>query len=403
MTSAKNEAKLTPEPQAVSTWSEDPTTVDSILAGLDELWLKAAAVLCAGDGAAAARPGVTRAGVINLLIYAATEKACARAQAAMNELKDVHPGRSVILHCRPEAEPPGLGAMTAAYRQAGGSACFDQVQLSARGSVCARVAGIVEQLARRELPVLLWWAAQPSLDGQPFAGLAEVADVVVVDSAELGSPLRQLQELALFDRRSDGRPALADLNWDRLLQWRELTAQFFDPQASRPALDGMASVEIVYAGNQRRRTPSAQALLLAGWLVSSLGWSPVAAQQTGASINLRLRNGRREIELRLSAAPQRAAPGSVVRLDLSAEAGGRQWRFGVAAGRRGRHGTAMTVIDGVREVARAFHFEQPSDARLLAEVIEARGVDCALDRSLAMAAEMSAFIEQAHEAGPTGV
>jgi len=385
--------------ETLATWAEDPTTAPAIATALDALWLEAAAVRRSDDGRRNEAPGITRSGVLTLLTYATTPEARQRALDVMNALGDVHPGRSILLHSQPDARPAGLGAALTAYRQAGSSACCDQVQLSARGDATVHLAGVASWLARRELPVFLWWLGEPSLDDPQFSRLAGVSDVVIVDSATLSSPLSQIRQLARFQHRVGGRPGVADLNWDRLLEWRELAAQFFDATPARGCLTALTSVEIAFAADPRDSAVSAQALLLAGWLASCLDWEPTAVSRSPGQTNVRLRRDQGLVDLRLRGVASHTAPGSVVRLDLACPDEPKPTAFAVAADPRRAHGTTTTVIQGGSPVRRAFHFEQPSDARLLAEEIEALGVDCALSRALAATAQVAALIEDAPEAG----
>src|SRR5262249_45125879 len=64
------------------------------------------------------------------------------------------------------------------------------------------------------------------------------------------------------------------INWERLTLWRELTAQFFDGPTLRPYLDRIRRVTIEFVQNGPANR--AQALLVAGWLASRLGWQPTS-------------------------------------------------------------------------------------------------------------------------------
>ena len=351
--------------ELLATWTEDPTTARAIATALDALWLEAAAAARhRGDGSQSQSPGIMRSGVLTLLAYATTPEACGRALGVMNALTDIHPGRSILLHSQPDASPAGLGAVLTAYRQAGGTACCDQVQLSGRGDAAAHLAGVASWLSRRELPVLLWWLAEPSLDDPQFTRLAGVSDVVIVDSATLSSTPSQIEQLARFEARAGRRPGLADLNWDRLLEWRELAAQFFDARPVRGCLDALTSVEIAFTADPRGSAISAQALLLAGWLASCLKWEPEAATRSSGQTSVRLRRDHQgQVDLLLREVAGHGATGSVVRLDLECSGEAETANFVVTAAPR--HGTTTTVIQGGRPVKRAFQFERPSDARLL--------------------------------------
>jgi hypothetical protein len=119
------------------------------------------------------------------------------------------------------------------------------------------------------------------------------------------------------------------MNWGRLLNWREMAAQFFDAPALRPYLDRIGRVTVDFALNERGGVNRAQALLLAGWLASRLKWEPVdpvhqlvrspKGENLPASTRLHLRSGKQSIIMNLNAGPRRSStPGDItgVRLEV---------------------------------------------------------------------------------------
>jgi glucose-6-phosphate dehydrogenase assembly protein OpcA len=64
-----------------------------------------------------------------------------------------------------------------------------------------------------------------------------------------------------------GNPAIGDLQWVALSPWRTLMAEMFGTDERAAALESVRRVEVLYGPGGESR-----ALLLVGWLASSLGW-----------------------------------------------------------------------------------------------------------------------------------
>jgi glucose-6-phosphate dehydrogenase assembly protein OpcA len=101
---------------------------------------------------------------------------------------------------------------------------------------------------------------------------------LIVDSSTFENPEGTLAKLANQSRGQWPKIMVSDMNWGRITTWREMVAGFFDVPSQRPYLDEIGQVTIKYAitpgAREGRHGPvnRAQALLMAGWLASRLGW-----------------------------------------------------------------------------------------------------------------------------------
>ncbi len=77
-------------------------------------------------------------------------------------------------------------------------------------------------------------------------------------------------------------PAVGDLQWVGLSPWRSLIADAFGAPERAPELERVENVEILYAPGGECR-----ALLLLGWLASTLGWTPAETSREGGLIRAR--------------------------------------------------------------------------------------------------------------------
>jgi glucose-6-phosphate dehydrogenase assembly protein OpcA len=125
------------------------------------------------------------------------------------------------------------------------------------------------------LSTFLWWQNSLRVSNKVFDTLVRATDRLVIDSAEFADPARDLVEInKLYTQDQSSEVGLSDLNWARLTLWRGLLADFYDVPAYKVWLDRIDFVGIDYVGPELApETVAPQALLIAGWLASRLGWT----------------------------------------------------------------------------------------------------------------------------------
>ncbi len=265
-----------------------PTQIDiaAIERELRQLWKDSA------SEAATKGYAVTRALTLNLVARAHDNATADLISSVVQALTASHPNRTVLVIERPEAPTPSLDAFVQAncLLAAPGvpQVCGEQVTIDARGSATGQVASLVLPLLVPDLPVVLWLPGPEPLDEPLLLRLRSILDRLIVDSSDSPRPIQELLRLAKLDRSGAG-PALSDLAWARLTPWRELTAQFFDTRPLLPHLSRIDTVQLRYTANQHPNP--VPALMMAGWLASSLGWTPLtdAVSVEGSTIRLHLR------------------------------------------------------------------------------------------------------------------
>jgi glucose-6-phosphate dehydrogenase assembly protein OpcA len=379
-----------PKIQELASWHAESTDAAAIGAALVRVWREAARPQSRGDGDRAAPAGLLRTRVANLLVYAASAEEAERAETVLAEVIRRHPIRSLLCVVLPESKGSRLSASLRICCEplAGRKVCFEQIRVTAEGSEVGQLSSVATQLLVHDLPTLLWCIGQPRLESPELAGLSELSDVLVIDSAEFDGQAGGLASLARVVEGWHGRKALADLNWDRLSNWRDVIAQFFDSRSSRPLLDQIRRIEMQIA------TPggpdSAQALLLAGWLGSRLGWEYGAAKISPEGLRAELRRGDDAVEVHVSTSTSRAkADRSLRALQIDAGEEGSLSTFSLRASESMVDGTAtVELCEGVA-TQRCFAFEQRDEAALLAEEIESLGHERALDDALSLAGRLA--------------
>jgi glucose-6-phosphate dehydrogenase assembly protein OpcA len=179
----------------------------------------------------------------------------------------------IIALCPTAGEDTGVQAQVSAYcpvnkRGSTTLTCCEYITLRGTESALERVSGLVTELMINDLPRFLWWKATPDSNHALFKRLANSSTSVIIDSSCFGEPETELLNLSAL--MEQGIP-IADLNWQRIAPWLELTAATFDPPERRASVREIDRVTIDYeTGN------STQAFMYLGWLASRLQWHPVS-------------------------------------------------------------------------------------------------------------------------------
>jgi glucose-6-phosphate dehydrogenase assembly protein OpcA len=172
------------------------------------------------------------------------------AERTLAGMAERHPSRTVILVPRPE-EPEGIDAELSVrcFPVGDKAVCGEVIELSLRGDRAGAPASLALPFLISDLPVFLRWRGEPPFRAPEWEQLVDVADRVIVDSAEWAD-LRYRDLAEVFDRT-----AVSDIAWARTDFWRIALSRHW------PAI---ASQEIAIRG------PRAEAALVRGWLASRL-------------------------------------------------------------------------------------------------------------------------------------
>jgi glucose-6-phosphate dehydrogenase-like protein OpcA len=178
------------------------------------------------------------------------------AEGVLEGLGERHPSRTLILFPEPDSSRNSIDAEVAVETftvpALERSVATEIVRLWLHDGRTRAPASIVLPLVISDLPVFLRWRGQPEFFAGPFEQLTDVADRLVVDSTEwpdLPGAYGSLTEF--FDRI-----AASDIAWARTDRWRLALAGRWP---------GIAEIQTLHVEG-----PTAEALLLAGWLRSRL-------------------------------------------------------------------------------------------------------------------------------------
>ena len=221
-----------------------------------------------------------RSSVLNLIVVT-DEESAPEITDSVSKLAGRHPARAVVFVSDPEGESNvdvGLSAFCHARGGGGAQVCAEQVTIHAEGPPAMHLESLAGPLLIPDLPVFLWYPGEFSPSSLGFAAMADLADRVIVDSAASESNEACLREIALLVEDPE-MPAIGDLQWVGLSPWRSLLADTFGAPERVGDPEKIERAEVVYAPGGENR-----ALLLVGWLASTLGWKPESAHRDGQQI-----------------------------------------------------------------------------------------------------------------------
>jgi len=240
---------------------------------------------------------VTRAQVMNLIVYAPNEKE----QEVCQVLADVateSPGRMIVLlHQSGSAMSAWVNALC--HGSAGGrkQVCCEQIMIRGGDQMPLQWSSAALPLFVPDLPCFLWWHDKFNEKNELLNILCESVDRLIIDSSKTdGSAIR-----ALMKSNKDS-VAMSDLNWAGLTPWRTAIAGLYDHPQCRLCLESLSLIEI------ESETPHEecwQAQLLTGWMGSAFQWKRgdypdlINSKQTITNVVLRTTRSSEEKLLRV--------------------------------------------------------------------------------------------------------
>ncbi|MEK6284869.1 MAG: glucose-6-phosphate dehydrogenase assembly protein OpcA [Acidobacteriota bacterium] len=339
--------------------------------------------------------GVIRSSILNLLVYVPDTSVAAEIDDLLTGITASHPSRAVLMIAdRGAAEARLEAQVTSRCTLPTGTSkqvCCEQVTITAAGDGRADLPSAVTPLLLSDLPVYLWWRAEPRiLDKSLFRKLADISDRVIIDSALFNDPERDIASMAALLRDTPRWTAVSDLNWARLTAWRALLAGFYDVLDYRPLLDQFDQVDIEYAPPLADKSAiPPRAMLLGGWLVSRLRWTvqPDAAERSPDSTSFECSAEGRKIRVEFRHTQREIEPGHLALVTLRSKAE----QSVVFTVRRSADGkrieTSMARGEEMR-VQRVLSYEGLSESELVGKEIEILGHDRVYEQAVLAAGEL---------------
>ena len=338
---------------------------------------------------------VARSSVLNLVVLAGHVETAEKCSATITATSGHHPSRSLVISEVDPDGPPGLKAWieTLAVPVPSGrvEAGAESVHITVSGETGRHLASIIVPLLVHDLPVALWWPANPPFNSHRADRLLPIAERLIVDgSSWSGNGLERLGAMAELAARR--HLAVADFALLRQARWREAIASVYDRPDLRAHLRAIQSIRIFYsaveAGDSRALTNIVRPVYHLAWLASRLGMTaaePLAPGPAGSRVAT-LRQGDHAVAVILEPAVAPLGPGSTVRVEITSRAHGMKLVGDVTAG----DWTVDVVIreDDDERVRRSFPAPRLNDVDLLGLAVEEGSPDPIGAQTLAMAGRL---------------
>lgn len=394
-------------------------SVPEIEGQLGKLWARAAvareeaskaqAALIAAQAEAAARAAATlaaasetsdgggshvaaRSSVLNLVVVAGDEQTAQRCAAIIAATATRHASRSLILSAVEPDGPAGLDAriesLSMATADGRAETGAETIHVTAHGETGAHLASIIVPLLVHDLPVALWWPADPPFGSRRADRLLPIADRLIVDgSAWSGDGLGILAQLAAAVE--ERQVVVADWALLRQARWREAIASVYDLPDLRPHLGAVRRICVDYApegtGDAAWETNVVRPVYHVAWLASRLGMTvvePMRRESDGRRVAT-LRQKEHEVAVVLQPAGSDLGPGSTVRVEINSKLRGAELVGSITADDR----TVEVSIkdDGRERVRRSYVAPRLTDVDLLELAVEEGAADPIAVHALATA------------------
>ena len=350
-----------------------------------------------------------RTSVLNLVVVAGDEKTAQTCAATIAAAAGRHASRSLILSA---VEPDGAAGLEARIEAlslaAGGGRAetgAETIYIAAHGETGLHLASIIVPLLVHDLPVALWWPADPPFGSHRADRLLPIADRLIVDgSAWSGNGLDFLGRMAAA--AEERRLVVADWALLRQARWREALAFVYDLPDLRPHLGAVRRIEVQYsaavAGDPAGDTNVVRPVYHVAWLGSRLGMTvvaPLARKADGRRVAT-LRQRQHEVEVVLRPAVSELSPGSTVRVEIASRLRGAELVGSVTAGDRT---VEVSVLDDGRErVKRVYVAPRLTDVELLGLAVEEGGADPVAVHALAWASRLLGVDSSSNRSGSSG-
>ena len=297
---------------------------------------------------------MTRASLINLAVYSEVPDSLSANTEIVAQIAEDHACRAIVIAADPAAKDGGVEAWINAHCHVGRAGskqiCSEQISFALAGSSAKLLPNIVFSHLDSDLPFYLWWQSEfhDPMDPQLWSWV----DRLVYDSQSWKDFDAQLQLVAKARADSNDRVVLCDLNWTRLVHFRQALAQYFDHPAQSEALQEIERVEIDFAPGFR-----STALFCAGWLAAQLQWISNDASDDAA---LLFANGSGDP---ISLALQEKAGAPLSRCSIFS--GSNEWRVEHPA--RAELLTAAKLVDGTERMHQLMPAGQNESVALMSE------------------------------------
>lgn len=281
-----------------------PTSIKDIEAQLQAIWEKHR------------ESGASRASLFTLVILAKHDRRESYLLKIVKNLIKRFPCRILVVTERVDKKQNVLTASVADI-QTDNSIYCEQINFEVSENFRERIPYVIGPHILSDLPVYLLWGENP-LEKDPLSlKLENIAARTIFDS-ETATHMVGFAKRVL-EMRADAKCDIADLNWARFEDWRELFASTFNSEATLECLKASSQMTIEY--NQRKSHSichtKIQATYLQAWLATNLGWTFASQKSTEDTLQFFYTHPNGQIEITLKPGlHENLAPGRILSIEI---------------------------------------------------------------------------------------
>lgn len=217
----------------------------------------------------------TRASLFNLVVFNKLSKRTDYVRSIVQRITEKFPCRTLFISEDVTSQDSYLKTAISVLMPKGPEGAFacDLIDIGVSGSEMYKVPFLITPHLLPDLPTYVLWTEDPSLDHPLFESLVKKATRVIFDSESADNLLDFSQKI--LDLHEKGHISVADLNWARTAEWRDLIIATFNGDHQIQDLEQMNNLRISF--NSRETDVfchlKIQSIYLLAWLSSRLGWN----------------------------------------------------------------------------------------------------------------------------------
>jgi len=264
--------------------------------------------------------GKMRASVFNLIFYVQNEQRLDYFRKIAQKVIERFPSRVMLISTDKTPKSDYLNAKVSvlSVQEHQYDVFCDFIELQVTTSQENRVPFVILPHILPDLPIYVVWGEDPCIEDPISRELEKMATRMIFDSESTGD--LPLFAQALLNRMKQCKCDIADLNWARMENWRDLFAATFHSKDRLAELENAKTIQICYNVLETAFFchTHIQAIYLQGWLAGQLGWQFEKMEKTQPNVlSLSYSTKNRKITVLLKAqAYDKLVPGTIVSVDF---------------------------------------------------------------------------------------
>lgn len=210
-----------------------------------------------------------RACLFNLIIFAKKKERVPYLRSIAQKIIEKFPSRIIFVELQPDSKENSLHTSVSVMSADEGNQeiVCDLINICASGSHQERVPFVILPHILPDLPVYLLHGHDPVNDDSLSKQIEKFATRMIFDSETTLDLPSFAQTLLNYQKQTD----IADLNWARIENWRDLLTETFYSTERLTQLKRARLIHIHY--NSQASGTKTQSIYLQGWIASQLKWT----------------------------------------------------------------------------------------------------------------------------------